>query len=109
MSPSSSGKSDPNIDVSNELAHYNTSNVLLQVGFNVELGGYFSIKRNATSIPGDTWLDIEEVAPYCKAILEVFRYCCTLSCALYCCDFQFVEVGQHRFDFVGLVLHFYCC
>ena len=52
-----------------------------QVGFNVELGGYFSIKRNATSIPGDTWLDVEEVAPYCKAILEVFRYsiCCFLS------------------------------
>lgn len=45
----------------------------LQVGFNVELGGYFSIKRNATSIPGDTWLEVEEVAPYCKAILEVFR------------------------------------
>ena len=44
----------------------------------MELGGYFSIKRNATSIPGDTWLDVEEVAPYCKAILEVFRYsiCC---------------------------------
>ena len=40
----------------------------------MELGGYFSIKRNATSIPGDTWLDVEEVAPYCKAILEVFRY-----------------------------------
>lgn len=46
----------------------------LQVGFNVELGGYFSIKRNATSINGDTWLDVEEVAPYCKAILETFRY-----------------------------------
>lgn len=45
----------------------------MQVGFNVELGGYFSIKRNATSIPGDTWLDVEEVAPYCKAILETFR------------------------------------
>lgn len=45
----------------------------VQVGFNVELGGYFSIKRNARSIPGDTWLDVEEVAPYCKAILEVFR------------------------------------
>ncbi|KAL3141562.1 hypothetical protein ABBQ32_004808 [Trebouxia sp. C0010 RCD-2024] len=44
-----------------------------KVGFNVELGGYFSIKRNARSIPGDTWLDVEEVAPYCKAILEVFR------------------------------------
>ena len=45
----------------------------LQIGFNVELGGYFSIKRNATSINGDTWLDVEEVAPYCKAILETFR------------------------------------
>ena len=47
----------------------------------MELGGYFSIKRNATSIDGDTWLDVEEVAPYCKAILEVFRSASTeLTC-----------------------------
>lgn len=47
----------------------------------MELGGYFSIKRNATSIDGDTWLDVEEVAPYCKAILEVFRSASTNSLA----------------------------
>jgi hypothetical protein len=44
-----------------------------QVGFNVELGGYFSIKRNAMSIPGDTFLAVDQVVPYCKALLEAFR------------------------------------
>ena len=44
-----------------------------QVGFNVELGGYFSIKRNAVSIFGDTFLAVDQVVPYCKALLEVFR------------------------------------
>ena len=43
------------------------------VGFNVELGGYFSIKRNAVSIPGNTFLTQDQVVPYCKALLEVFR------------------------------------
>ncbi|KAK9807588.1 hypothetical protein WJX72_003483 [[Myrmecia] bisecta] len=44
-----------------------------EVGFNVELGGYFSIKRNAMSIPGDTFITYDQVVPYCKALLEVFR------------------------------------
>ncbi|PSC71680.1 ferredoxin-nitrite reductase [Micractinium conductrix] len=44
-----------------------------EVGFNVELGGYFSIKRNVMSISGDTFLTQEQVVPYCIALLEVFR------------------------------------
>jgi ferredoxin-nitrite reductase len=45
-----------------------------QVGFNVELGGYFSIKRNTTSINGNTFLKQDQVVAYCKALLEFFRY-----------------------------------
>ncbi len=45
----------------------------MQVGFNVELGGYFSVKRNTMSINGDTFLTLDQVVPYCKALLEVFR------------------------------------
>lgn len=44
-----------------------------EVGFNVELGGYFSIKRNVMSISGDTFLTQDQVVPYCLALLEVFR------------------------------------
>lgn len=44
-----------------------------EVGFNVELGGYFSIKRNVMSISGDTFLTYDQVVPYCLALLEVFR------------------------------------
>ncbi|KAK9799721.1 hypothetical protein WJX73_004054 [Symbiochloris irregularis] len=44
-----------------------------EVGFNVELGGYFSIKRNTVSIDGNTFVTQEQVVPYCKALLEVFR------------------------------------
>ena len=47
-----------------------------EVGFNVELGGYFSIKRNVVSIPGNTFLTQDQVVPYCKALLEVFRCVC---------------------------------
>ncbi len=45
----------------------------LQVGFNVELGGYFSIKRNTQSINGNTYLRQDQVVAYCKALLEFFR------------------------------------
>jgi sulfite reductase beta subunit-like hemoprotein len=48
-----------------------------QVGFNVELGGYFSTKRNTMSIWGDTFLAQDQVVAYCKALLEVFRCGCT--------------------------------
>lgn len=44
-----------------------------EVGFNVEVGGYFSIKRNTMSIPMDTYLSQDQVVPFCKALLEVFR------------------------------------
>ena len=44
-----------------------------EAGFNVELGGYFSIKRNVVSISGNTFLTQAQVVPYCKALLEVFR------------------------------------
>ena len=49
-----------------ELGHW-------QIGFNLEVGGYFSIKRNTASIFGNTFLSQEQVVPYCKALLEVFR------------------------------------
>lgn len=44
-----------------------------EVGFNVELGGYFSVKRNVMSFSGDTFLSQDQVVPYCQALLEVFR------------------------------------
>ncbi|KAG7671214.1 hypothetical protein KSW81_003352 [Nannochloris sp. 'desiccata'] len=44
-----------------------------EIGFNVELGGYFSIKRNIMSISGNTFLAVDQVVPYCLALLEVFR------------------------------------
>lgn len=44
-----------------------------EVGFNVEVGGYFSIKRNTMSIPMDTFLAQDQVVPFCQALLEVFR------------------------------------
>jgi len=43
------------------------------VGFNLEVGGYFSIKRNAVSIWGDTFIREDQAVAYCKALLEVFR------------------------------------
>jgi len=44
-----------------------------KIGFNVELGGYFSVKRNAVSISGNTFLEPDQVVRYCKALMEVFR------------------------------------
>jgi hypothetical protein len=46
---------------------------LTQVGFNLEVGGYFSIKRNAVSFDGDTFVRSDQVVNYCKGLLEVFR------------------------------------
>ncbi len=45
----------------------------MQVGFNVELGGYFSVKRNTMSIDGNTFVEYDQTVAYCKALLEVFR------------------------------------
>lgn len=44
-----------------------------EVGFNVVVGGFFSIKRNEEAIPMDTWLTMEEVVPFCEAVLLYFR------------------------------------
>ena len=43
------------------------------VGFNVMLGGYFSVKRNTMSISGDTFITETQAIDYCMALLEVFR------------------------------------
>lgn len=44
-----------------------------EVGFNVHVGGFFSIKRNEEAIPMDTWLSVDEVTPFCEAVLLYFR------------------------------------
>lgn len=44
-----------------------------QIGFNLEVGGYFSVKRNTASINGNTFVAQDQVVDYCKALLEVFR------------------------------------
>ncbi|KAK9850606.1 hypothetical protein WJX84_005660 [Apatococcus fuscideae] len=44
-----------------------------EIGFNVELGGYFSTKRNAMSINGNTFLAQDQVVDYCQRTLETFR------------------------------------
>lgn len=44
-----------------------------EIGFNVVVGGMFSIKRNVEAVPMDAWLTQAQVTPFCKALLEVFR------------------------------------
>mmetsp|Transcript_11362 Transcript_11362/g.47332 ORF Transcript_11362/g.47332 Transcript_11362/m.47332 type:complete len:577 (-) Transcript_11362:167-1897(-) len=43
------------------------------MGFNVDIGGYFSSKRAAHSIPMDVWVHPDDVVAFCKAMLLVFR------------------------------------
>lgn len=43
------------------------------IGFNVEVGGFFSIKRNEKAIPMDVWLPQEDVVSFCEAALVCFR------------------------------------
>lgn len=45
-----------------------------EVGFNVVLGGYFSIKRAAEAVPMEVWVKPSEVSNLCKSILRLFRY-----------------------------------
>ncbi|KAL8541391.1 hypothetical protein ACS0TY_002595 [Phlomoides rotata] len=42
-------------------------------GFNILVGGFFSMKRCAEAIPLDAWVPGDDVLPVCKAILEAFR------------------------------------
>ena len=74
-----------------------------QVGFNVELGGYFSIKRNAVAISGDTFLKLDQVTDYCRAALEVFR-CVALNSPVQSCSWQTARLhGTRRgVDFISV-------
>eukprot|EP00180_Rhodochaete_pulchella_P003287 Plantae.Rhodophyta-Rhodochaete_pulchella.ctg5476.p1 GENE.Plantae.Rhodophyta-Rhodochaete_pulchella.ctg5476~~Plantae.Rhodophyta-Rhodochaete_pulchella.ctg5476.p1 ORF type:complete len:383 (-),score=68.57 Plantae.Rhodophyta-Rhodochaete_pulchella.ctg5476:207-1268(-) len=42
-------------------------------GFNVIVGGLFSIKRNDMSVAMDTWVSPDQVVAFSRAMLEVFR------------------------------------
>ncbi|CDF35109.1 unnamed protein product [Chondrus crispus] len=44
-----------------------------EVGFNVVIGGFFSIKRNAEAIPMDVWLPYKDVVRFCETLLIWFR------------------------------------
>ncbi|GKY99923.1 hypothetical protein MPSEU_000945900 [Mayamaea pseudoterrestris] len=46
-----------------------------EMGFNVMLGGFMSIKRVAEAIDGNMWIpaDVQSVVAFCEAILSVFR------------------------------------
>lgn len=44
-----------------------------EIGFNVEVGGFFSIKRNEMAIPMDVWLPQQDVVKFCEAVLLYFR------------------------------------
>lgn len=53
------------------VAHADTGDI----GFNVVLGGYMSIKRVAESIDSGMWIpaDRESVVTFCEAVLRIFR------------------------------------
>lgn len=44
-----------------------------EMGFNVVIGGLFSIKRNEEAIPMDVWLRQEDAVKFCEAVLLWFR------------------------------------
>lgn len=44
-----------------------------EVVYNVLIGGYFSIKRNTVSVPIDLSVTRDQIVPFSKALLEVFR------------------------------------
>jgi ferredoxin-nitrite reductase len=43
------------------------------IGFNVLVGGFFSIKRVAEAVPLNAWVDPRDVVQLCEAILVVYR------------------------------------
>jgi ferredoxin-nitrite reductase len=43
------------------------------IGFNIDLGGYMSIKRAAKSIPMGVWIPETDALDFCKAVLRIFR------------------------------------
>lgn len=44
-----------------------------EIGFNVVMGGFFSVKRNAEAVPIDVWLPYDDVVDFCEAVLTWFR------------------------------------
>lgn len=65
-----------------DFSHTNINDIGLQacvhettgeVGFNVVLGGYISIKRAAEAIPMNSWIPASDAFDLCKAILRLFR------------------------------------
>lgn len=44
-----------------------------EVLFNVEIGGYFSVKRNIKSVPMGVAVTEDQVVPFTEALLQVFR------------------------------------
>jgi ferredoxin-nitrite reductase len=44
-----------------------------EMGFNVHVGGFFSIKRNEEALDMDTWLPVSDVVAFCEAVLIYFR------------------------------------
>lgn len=44
-----------------------------EIGFNVVIGGLFSIKRNEEAIPMDVWLPQDDIVDFCEAVLIWFR------------------------------------
>ncbi|KAI0566113.1 Nitrite and sulphite reductase 4Fe-4S [Gracilaria domingensis] len=44
-----------------------------EIGFNVVIGGFFSIKRNAEAIPMDVWVPQDDVVRFCENVLLWFR------------------------------------
>jgi ferredoxin-nitrite reductase len=65
-----------------DFSHTNINDIGLQaclhettgeVGFNVVLGGYISIKRAAEAIPMNAWIPATDAFDLCKSILRIFR------------------------------------
>lgn len=44
-----------------------------EMGFNIVIGGFFSIKRNAEAIPMDVWLPQDEAVRFCETVLIWYR------------------------------------
>lgn len=44
-----------------------------EIGFNVVIGGFFSIKRNAEAIPMDVWIPQSDAVKFCEDVLVWFR------------------------------------
>lgn len=57
----------------NDLGFQAVKNADGEVRFNVEVGGYFSVKRNTTSIPLGVSVSEEQVVPFSEAVMLVFR------------------------------------